>query len=72
MGCFRVYTFDVRQFQAVCWRRTEDAQHVDGRWKQHKTVLGKRVKKHHSAAIMSADLVDHLLVILIQRPKVDI
>ena len=50
----------------------QHAQHADSRWKQHKTVLGKRVKKHHSAAIMSADLVDHLLVIPIQRPKVDI
>ena len=47
-------------------------QHADGRWKEHKTVLGKRVGKHHSAAIMSADLVDRLLVIPIQRPKVDI
>jgi hypothetical protein len=47
-------------------------QHADGRWKQHKTVLSKRVGKHQSAAIMSADLVGCLLIIPIQWPKVDI
>jgi hypothetical protein len=47
-------------------------EHADGRWKQHKTVLGKRVREHQSAAIMLANLVDCLLVIPIQRPKVDI
>jgi hypothetical protein len=47
-------------------------EHADGRWKQHKTVLGKRVGKHQSAAIMNADLVECLLIISIQRPKVKI
>ena len=47
-------------------------KHADSRRKKHKTVLGKRVGKHHSAAIMSADLVERLLVVPIQRPKVDI
>jgi hypothetical protein len=46
-------------------------QHADGRWKQHKTVLGERVGEHQSAAIMNADLFECLLVISIQWPKVD-
>ena len=47
-------------------------QHADGRWKQYKTVLSKRVGMDQPAAIMSADLVQCLLVISIQRRKVDI
>jgi hypothetical protein len=47
-------------------------QHADGRWKQHKAVLGERVGKYKSAAIMHADLVESLLVISVQRRKVDI
>ena len=47
-------------------------QHTDGRWEQHETVLGERVGKDSSAAIMPADLVESLLVISVQRRKVDI
>ena len=47
-------------------------QHADGRWKQQKTVLSKRVGKNHSAAIVNADIVQCLLVISIQRREVDI
>ena len=47
-------------------------EHADGRWKQHKTVLGERIGKQQSATIMNANLVECLRVISIQRPKVDI
>ena len=47
-------------------------QNADGRWKQEKTGLDKRVGMDHSAAIMNANRVHGLLVISIQRRKVDI
>lgn len=47
-------------------------QHADGRWEQHKTILGERVGKDKSATIMHADFVESLRVISIQRPEVDI
>jgi hypothetical protein len=47
-------------------------QHADSRWKQHEAILSERVRFHQSAAVMNADLVESLLVISVQRRKVDI
>lgn len=47
-------------------------QHADGRWEQHKAVLGERVRENTSAAFTPADPVDCLFVMSVQRRKVKI
>jgi hypothetical protein len=48
-------------------------QHADGRWEQHKTVLGERIGENTSAAFSTpSDPVDCLLVMSVQWRKVEI
>lgn len=49
----------------------QNQQRADGRWEQKKTVLGERIG-HNTSACMYAHSVGRLLVMSVQRRKVEI